>query len=118
MEFKESSLSPRESLDLITGIINKTKENFKANSFYFLLWGWLISIASFSFFLLHQYTTFRYYFLPLPAVVAIGIGTSTFWFRKKTAVPETYHAFFFNRLWIVLGISFILVVFISLSQNL
>jgi hypothetical protein len=118
VELQESSLSPRESLDLIAGIINKTKENFKANSFYFLLWGWLISIASISFFLLHQYTGFRYYFLPFPVLSAGGIIISLLWFFKKTAVPETYQVYFFSRLWLVLGISFILVVFISLSQKL
>jgi hypothetical protein len=42
---KESSLTPEESLRIITEMINKTKEEYGNNSFYFLLWGYLISMA-------------------------------------------------------------------------
>ncbi len=42
---KESSITPEESLRIISEMINKTKEEYGSNSFYFLLWGYLISIA-------------------------------------------------------------------------
>ena len=88
----EQNLSPGESLKLIIEAINKTKENFKENSFYFMLWGWLISLASFSFFVLHKYTTFKYYFIPFPVLASAGIViTLTWFFKTKSAHPtETY----------------------------
>lgn len=42
---KESAITPEESLRIISEMINKTKEEYGNNSFYFLLWGYLISIA-------------------------------------------------------------------------
>src|SRR5580693_5020712 len=43
---EEESLSPQESLVLIQSMIDKTKASVADNSFYFLLWGWLVFIAS------------------------------------------------------------------------
>ncbi|HTI07685.1 MAG TPA: hypothetical protein VL832_03980 [Puia sp.] len=116
---EENQLLPHESLSVIAEVISKTKDNFKANSFYFLLWGWLIAIASFSFFLLHQYTSFRYYFLPFPVLVITGILVTLSRYVKSRAVSrtETYFGYFFSRLWLVLGISFIIVVFVTVSQK-
>lgn len=39
MTTEEKSLTPQESLQLITDAIAMTKENIKQNSFPFLLWG-------------------------------------------------------------------------------
>jgi hypothetical protein len=116
---EERTLLPQESLALIAEAIRKTKENFRENSRFFLLWGWLIAVASFGFFLLRQYTETRYYFLPFPVAVAAGIVTTVLWYRqlKAKAPTETYLGYFFNRLWLVLALSFILVVYISVSRG-
>src|ERR1700722_20401325 len=119
MTSEETTLLPQESLALIADAIRKTKENFRENSRYFLLWGWLITAASVAFFLLREYTGTRFFFLPFPVVVVVGIVTSLIWYRqlKAEAPTETYLGYFFNRMWLVLGVSFILVVFVSLSRG-
>ena len=116
---EETPLLPQESLALIAETIRKTKENFRENSRFFLLWGWLIAAASFGFFLLRQYTETRFFFLPFPVLVAVGIVTTVLWYRelKAKAPSETYLGYFFNRLWMVLALSFILVVYISVSRG-
>jgi hypothetical protein len=88
---EERPLMPQESLALIAETIRKTKENFRENSRFFLLWGWLIAAASFT----------------------------LLWYRqlKVKAPTETYLGYFFNRLWMVLALSFILVVYISVSRG-
>ena len=43
-----NQLNPKESLHIISKAINQTKDNLKEQNFYFILWGWLISIASLS----------------------------------------------------------------------
>ncbi|HET6990149.1 MAG TPA: hypothetical protein VFJ43_02450 [Bacteroidia bacterium] len=44
----EKPLSETESLTLITSMIRKTKGHLHDNGFYFLLWGWLVFVASVS----------------------------------------------------------------------
>ncbi|HEV3414026.1 MAG TPA: hypothetical protein VG101_16210 [Puia sp.] len=119
MNADETTLLPQESLALIAEAIRKTKENFRENSRFFLLWGWLIMAASVAFFLLRQYTGTRFFFLPFPVLVVAGIVTTLIWYRqmKADAPTETYIGYFFNRMWLVLGVSFILVVFVSLSRG-
>jgi hypothetical protein len=116
---EERMLLPQESLAVIADAISKTKENFRANSRFFLLWGWLIATASLGFFLLRQYTETRFFFLPFPVLAVAGIVTTLVWYRqlKAEAPTETYLGYFFNRLWLVLGISFIVVVYISVSRG-
>src|SRR5580698_9915826 len=112
---EERILLPQESLALIAEAIRKTKENFRGNSRFFLLWGWLIAVASLGFFLLRQYTETRFFFLPFPVLAAAGIVTTLVWYRqlKAKSPTETYLGYFVSRLWLVLGIGFILVVYIS-----
>ncbi len=43
---QEENFSPEESLLVIQSMIDKTKASVADRSFYFLLWGWLVFIAS------------------------------------------------------------------------
>ena len=119
MTAEERTLLPQESLAVIADAIRKTKDNFRENSRFFLLWGWLIAAASVAFFLLREYAETRFFFLPFPILVVVGIVTSVIWYRRlrEEAPTETYFGYFFNRMWLVLGISFVLVVFVSLSRG-
>lgn len=120
MTHEESPMLPQESLAVIAEAISKTKENFRENASYFLLWGWLIATASGLFFLLHAYTGFRYYFLPFPVLAGAGIiGTLVLYSRRKAmAHSETYIGYFFMRMWLGLGVGFIGVVAVSTARGL
>jgi hypothetical protein len=48
----KSILTPEESFDLIQRHIYSFKKNYKENSNFFLLWGWIMTIASLSHFIL------------------------------------------------------------------
>jgi len=118
MATEEKSLSPQESLQLITDAIIRTRESIKENSFPFLLWGWLITIASFSFFLLQQYTLSEYYFMPFPVLAIAGVIITIIYYRKRISNSTvSYLSNFLYKMWFVLGLSFFVVVFISVSQN-
>jgi len=115
----EETLSPQQSLELISSVIAKTKDNIKANSFLFILWGWLISTASILFFVLNRFTNFKYFFLPFPVLALLGISISLrYYIKQKRRTTETHLSYFLYRMWLVLGICFITVVFINVSQNL
>jgi hypothetical protein len=117
MNTAEKKLTPAESLKLITDVISKTRDNIKAQSFCFLLWGWLITAASILFYVLHQFTDFKLYFLPFPLLVLPGIIITLIYYRSNSHLPETYLTGFLKQLWLVLAISFITVVLISFLQQ-
>jgi len=119
MNTREKRLSHLESLEIIAEAIGRTKTNYRENSFYFLLWGWLVSIASFSFFILHHYTSTAFYFIPFPVSGAIGItATTVHYVRQRAVTPvESYLGYYLSRLWLVLGLCFIAVVFINVLQH-
>jgi len=114
MEIQDNELTPIQGLQMITEVIAKTRDNLREYSFPFLLWGWLIAAASLLFFVLHVYTSFPLYFLPFPILAAAGIVITLRFFAGKRYGPETYLSFYLKRLWLVLGLSFILVVVINL----
>ncbi|MBK9729858.1 MAG: hypothetical protein IPO83_00945 [Chitinophagaceae bacterium] len=104
--------------DFISEAIAMTKENIKQNSYPFLLWGWLITIASFSFFFLHQYTTTPFYFLPFPVLAIAGVISTIIHYRKNVSnATVSYLSNFLYKMWLVLGISFLAVVFINVYTS-
>lgn len=58
MEPNEKVLKPEESLQIIEKMINRTKGNLHDNSFYFLLWGWIVLIGIFGHTILANFTNF------------------------------------------------------------
>ena len=46
MESGEKKLSTQESIRVIQETIDLAKRNFRNDGFHFLLWGWLVAIAS------------------------------------------------------------------------
>lgn len=117
MELYQDPINPSQSLQLITEVIAKTKDNIKRHSFGFMLWGWLIAIASALFYVLFNFTSTRFYFIPFPIAVVIGIFFTVRYYTGKRQGSETYVEYYLKRLWLVLGISFILVVAINVLQQ-
>lgn len=52
--------SAAQSLQIIRSMIEKAKQDVANNSFYFLLWGWLIFIAAILHFVLIKFTDFAH----------------------------------------------------------
>ena len=113
----QTELNPKESLELIAEIIAKTKENFKYQSFYYLIWGWLVAGASLFQYILIKFTDFEMNYLPWPILMSIGaIITIIYSIRLgRIMQTETYLGSFIKHLWIVLGVSFIFMLFISIK---
>lgn len=71
----ETNLTQQQSLKIIQEMIATSKNNLKDNSFFFLLWGWLVLIASLSNFVLIQ-IGHEYAYLPWPVLMILGGITS------------------------------------------
>jgi hypothetical protein len=117
MDNEPESFTPEESLRVIQTMIEKTKTTVADNSFYFLLWGWLVFISAIS-----QYT--------LKVIVRtdrnpevwwlmfIGIIGTAFYIRRgRRRLVRTYVDEGFRNIWIVMGIAQTLIVFIFFRRS-
>jgi hypothetical protein len=109
----DNNFSPEQSLRVIRSMIEKTKQDVANNSFYLLLWGWLIFIAAALHFILMKFTDFAYPYLAwnlmwIGAVASMikGIKES----RKnvvKTFVGETMKYFGISQIILYSGLIFV-----------
>ncbi|HJS53409.1 MAG TPA: hypothetical protein VJ765_02665 [Chitinophagaceae bacterium] len=109
---KEEIFSAEQSLQVIQSMIQKAKQGVADNSFYLLLWGWLIFIAALLNFILMKFTGFERPYLVwnlmwIGAVASIvkGIKDS----RKivvKTFVGETMKYFGISQVILYIGLAF------------
>jgi hypothetical protein len=93
-------------LDLIYEMIENSKMQIKENAFFYLLWGWLVLIASLTHFFLWKLGVF-YSFLAWPVIMTIGMIVSVIagirmgkkaGYRSHidTAVIYLWYGFFFT----------------------
>jgi hypothetical protein len=67
----DTNLTQDQSLKIIYEMIETSKNNLKDNSFFYLLWGWLVLAASLIHFAL-LYVPYKYAFLPWPILMTAG----------------------------------------------
>ena len=88
----EKELSSKEQIKFISEMIYQAKRNFAGErSFYFLLWGWVVSVANFVHYILD---IFRLYEAPyLVWLIAIPAAIASIWygFKKSTTTQVTSH---------------------------
>jgi len=108
MKTESEDLSARQSLDIITTMIQQAKGKAQANSFYFLFWGWVVALAQIGMYILMLVNYSRPYAIWLIAVPA-WIFTLYKGFRddrsEKTAPTH------FDRITTSLWLSFGIVIF-------
>jgi len=102
--------SAEQSLRVIQSMIEKAKNDVANNSFYLLLWGWLIFIAAVLHFLLVKFTEFEYPYLAwnlmwIGAIASMirGIKESKKT-RVKTFVGETMKYFGISQIILYSGL--------------
>src|SRR6187431_3003765 len=106
------NFSAEQSLHLIQSMIEKAKQDVANNSFYLLLWGWLIFIAALLNFGLMKFTRFEQPYLAwnlmwLGAIASIfkGIKDSKK-IAVKTFVGETMKVFGISQAILYFGLAF------------
>ncbi len=88
---KEENFSPEQSLRLIRSMIDKAKENVSDNSFFLLLWGWLVFAAALSQYILMVIVKWPYHGMAwnlmwVGAVISIIYGIR----QEKKQQAKTY----------------------------
>ena len=111
-------LSPEESLELIQTMIHKARKQFTDNSFYFLMWGWVVMLASLTHYVIAKFTTFEIpyvgWVLTIPAFIAsmiYGIHQG----RRENV--RHYTDRLYGWLWGMLGITMFTMVFFGEKLN-
>ena len=105
----EKSFSEKDSLILISEMLENTKAKFNENGFFFLLWGWLVLIASISHFVLFTFEIY-YAYIVWPVIMTVGgivsgiVGSR----RRKEAQVKTFLDTSMSYLWIGFTISLIM----------
>ncbi len=115
----EEKFSPEQSLQVIQSMIEKAKQNLQDNSFYFLLWGWLVFIAALLHFSLMKFTDLRQTYL-VWNLMFIGVVASIINGIKqsKTEKVKTYVGETMRYFGICLGIIYMSLAFIFGKFNL
>jgi hypothetical protein len=125
---EKNNLTPEESFDLIQKHISYFKMNYKEGAKIFLLWGWILILASFSNFIilkiLHSkeaYHLMGWYSLGNWAVFAvIGFIILFFMDRKINKDKKVYSYLdgYIKNLWTVSAFSFFIAALICIKLNI
>lgn len=77
-------MTEKENLELIRNMIDRTKGNLRAQSGYYLIWGWLVLLATLSEYVLIQFMPeFVHHYIVWPVVVLIGVGATIYLSAKQ-----------------------------------
>lgn len=125
---EENNLTPEESLDLIHRHISNFRMNYKENAKIFLLWGWILTLASLSNYIilriLHNqeaYHLMGWYSLINWAVFALVAFIILFFMERNINKDKKVHGYIENNiknLWSVAAASFFIGTFICIRLNI
>lgn len=108
MDEKEIS-SAEESLKIIETMINRAKNTVADNSFLFLLWGWIIFIASITqFFLKVLFNYPHHYYTWALLFIALFISILRYGKKSTESLSKTYVDYIIENLWTGIILSYIL----------
>jgi hypothetical protein len=107
----ENQFSEQDSLRVIQEMIEKTKKGIKDNGFFFLLWGWLVLVASLSHFAMLYWNLFDKPWLPWPLLMTAGGIASGIYgaMSKKEKAAPSYVERFMGYLWGAFSIALLIV---------
>lgn len=119
MEPHNNSLSPQQSLEIITSMVRQAQGNISKNSFYFLLWGWVITACNFGMYYFFKFSEYKTYgpmvwLLCIPAAIITGIYGSR---QNQSPNPITHLEKINMWLWIGLMLCIVPVWFFGAKIN-
>ncbi len=118
MEQKSNKMTPDESLGVITEMINNLKEDYKNDSYNFILWGWTITLASITHYimllLLHRYEMYSNMGLlsMLNWILFVGAGMAIQYIhiaKQKPSIRSPYNRFI-KALWLAAGLNMVVII--------
>lgn len=112
---EEKLMTEKESMELITSMINKAKSRFHESGFLYLLWGWVVLICCATHFIALYFFNIQDAYYIWYVTWLVMVYQIIFLRRKRKLRTLTTYTEDINRyVWIVFGICEILLVFILL----
>lgn len=78
---KDKQMTPQDSLELITRMIENRKSNWRDNGFIMIFWGWLIITSSIGHYILHHLELYNYIWMAWLTTI-LGAIYTPFHFAK------------------------------------
>jgi hypothetical protein len=113
MKTETEDLTPEQSLEIILDMIQRTKVNFKQNSFYFLFWGWIIALIDFSMFILLKYTHYSRPYLLWLIVIPAWVVSFVYGSKQDKKNKPTHLDTINMWLWISVSFSMLPIILFS-----
>lgn len=117
MKNASENLTAQESLDIITGMIQRAKGNVKNSSFHFLLWGWVIVLANLGMYFLTREGYERPYLVWLITIPAWFTSFYVGYRREKIQRVFTHYDLIHLSLWLSFGVVIFTVVAFGSKLN-
>jgi hypothetical protein len=120
MLHEEKNLNPQESLRVIRETIDLAKNAVRENGFHFLLWGWLVVIASATHYYLAEIQRYERPDMAWMIMVVVGIPVAFFyeWRRSKSEKTENIVHNWYGLIWLGFAISMIITIPLAVRGGL
>lgn len=113
MESGEIKMSEKESMELITSMINKAKNRYSENGVLYLLWGWLIFICCLiQFISIHFFNYPKAYYVWFSTWLLFIYQLYYMQKKKKNRKVKMYSGEIIGYVWLVFIITYALLVYI------
>jgi hypothetical protein len=117
MENNEKSLTPEESLSMISDMIFLAKKSILDKGFHYLLWGWLVLFASLADYFLLKFEIYNYHYFGWFIMPLIGLPIS-FWYNLKHYSNSKSHlGTIINYLWLGFLVTGILIFIMGMAKD-
>lgn len=93
------TLSPKESLELISGVILEARQRFKEDGIIYVLWGVLITVAGVGQFTLNYYEQYQISYYPY-FLMPVGGLVSYIYYKKKDSSRYNAISRIIGNLWL------------------
>jgi hypothetical protein len=117
METTDKKLTAQESLDIIAAMIQQAKGNVQKNSFYFLLWGWVVALANLGMYVLIHINYPRPYLIWLITVPAWILSMYNGFRHGKQKQNKTLLGQITLWTWVSFGITVAVLIFFGYKIN-
>ena len=115
----EKEMTQQESLDLIQEMILTAKKSVRDNGFFYLLWGWLVIIASLSDYTLQRMEIDNHGIVWAVLMTGGGIASAVYGRKmSKAQKVKTHIDILMSYLWGAFGVSLFIILFFSIKTGI